>query len=88
MPGCSSTSRWAASAGRRRTSTSAREILKTRASLDELLAQHTGQPLARVKNDTERDYFMSAAEAKAYGLVDEVIINQQSLQGGPLASLG
>jgi ATP-dependent Clp protease protease subunit len=51
----------------------AREILKTRDLLNRLLADHTGQPLDRIKNDTERDYFMSGQEAKDYGLVDEVL---------------
>jgi ATP-dependent Clp protease protease subunit len=51
----------------------AREVLRARAELNELLARHTGQPLDRVRLDTERDYFMSASEARAYGLVDQVI---------------
>ena len=51
----------------------AREILRTRDNLNQLLVQHTGQSIERIKNDTERDYFMSPAEAKEYGLVDEVI---------------
>jgi ATP-dependent Clp protease protease subunit len=51
----------------------AREILRTRDNLNELLVKHTGQPMERIKHDTERDYFMSPAEAKEYGLVDEVI---------------
>lgn len=51
----------------------AREILRTRDTLNNLLAGHTGQPLDRIKNDTERDYFMSGVEAKQYGLIDEVI---------------
>ncbi|MDX2022771.1 MAG: ATP-dependent Clp endopeptidase proteolytic subunit ClpP [Deltaproteobacteria bacterium] len=51
----------------------AREILRTRDTLNNLLAGHTGQPLDRIKNDTERDYFMSGIEAKEYGLIDEVI---------------
>ena len=51
----------------------AREILKTREEINELLASHTGQDLARVSDDTERDYWMSAAEAQAYGVVDEVL---------------
>ena len=51
----------------------AREILKTREEINELLAGHTGQELARVSDDTERDYWMSAAEAKDYGVVDEVL---------------
>lgn len=51
----------------------AREILKIRERLNEILAKHTGQPLEKIANDTERDYFMSAEEAKRYGLIDEVI---------------
>ncbi len=51
----------------------AKEILYHKQRLNELLAQHTGQPLERIEQDTERDFFMSAAEAKDYGLVDQVI---------------
>ena len=51
----------------------AREILKTREQLNKILAENTGQPLDRIENDTERDYYLSAAEAKDYGLVDQVI---------------
>jgi ATP-dependent Clp protease protease subunit len=51
----------------------AREILKTRQEINELLADHTGQDLERVSDDTERDYWMSAKEAKDYGVVDEVL---------------
>lgn len=51
----------------------AREILYHKRTLNELLAQHTGQPLERIEADTERDFFMSAEEAKAYGLIDQVI---------------
>jgi ATP-dependent Clp protease protease subunit len=51
----------------------AREILDLRVKLDEILADNTGQPLERVAKDTERDYFMSAPEAKEYGVVDRVI---------------
>lgn len=58
----------------------AREILRTRDNLNQLLVKHTGQPLDRIKNDTERDYFMSAAEAKEYGIVDEVIVNKAQSQ--------
>lgn len=49
------------------------QILKTRALLDEILAKHAGQPVERVRRDTERDCFMSAAEAQEYGLIDRVI---------------
>ena len=51
----------------------AEHILKTRQKLNEILAQNTGQSLERIEIDTERDNFMSAKEAKEYGLVDEVI---------------
>ncbi len=51
----------------------ARRILKTKETLNEILSERTGQPLDKIKVDVERDYFMSAEEAKEYGLVDEVI---------------
>jgi ATP-dependent Clp protease, protease subunit len=51
----------------------AREILKLRESLNAILAERTGQSLDKIKNDSERDYFMSAAEAQVYGLIDKVI---------------
>lgn len=51
----------------------AKEILYHKRKLNELLAVHTGQPLDRIEADTERDFFMSAAEAKEYGLIDQVI---------------
>ena len=51
----------------------AREILKLRQKLNEILAYHTGQDLEKIQADTERDYFMSGAEAFEYGLVDEII---------------
>jgi ATP-dependent Clp protease protease subunit len=52
----------------------AKEILKARDRINEILAQHTKQPLEKIQKDTDRDYFMSAQEAKDYGLVDEVIV--------------
>jgi len=51
----------------------AKEILTLRDRIYDILVEHTGQPLEKIKKDTDRDYFMSAAEAKEYGLVDEVI---------------
>jgi len=51
----------------------AREVINMRARLDEILAHHTGQPVEKVHQDTDRDYFMSAAEAKEYGIIDDVI---------------
>jgi ATP-dependent Clp protease protease subunit len=52
----------------------AKEILKMRDTINEILAAHTGQPLEKIQKDTDRDYFMSASEAKEYGLIDEVVI--------------
>lgn len=54
----------------------AREILYHKRKLNELLAHHTGQSLEKIEADTERDFFMSADEAKSYGLVDQVISRQ------------
>ncbi|BAZ00201.1 ATP-dependent Clp protease proteolytic subunit ClpP [Tolypothrix tenuis PCC 7101] len=54
----------------------AREILYIKGKLNQLMAQHTGQPLERIEADTERDFFMSAEEAKNYGLIDQVISRQ------------
>lgn len=51
----------------------AREILRTRARLNEILAQHTRQPIEQVEKDTDRDFWMAPEEARAYGIVDEVI---------------
>jgi ATP-dependent Clp protease protease subunit len=51
----------------------AREILRTRELLNSILAKHTGQPIERVQQDTERDYFMTPEQAKAYGLIDDII---------------
>jgi len=52
----------------------AREILNARATLNELYARHTGQSVDRIEHDTERDNFMSAGQAKEYGLIDEVLV--------------
>ena len=57
----------------------AREILKIRERFNEIMAKHTGQPLEKIAQDTERDYFMSAEEAKRYGLIDEVITRPPKL---------
>ena len=54
----------------------AKWLLKTKDKLNKLLAENSGQPLEKIQMDTERDNFMSAEEAKEYGLVDEVIINK------------
>ena len=52
----------------------ARRILKMRDKLNRILAERTGQPLERIEKDTDRDYFMSAEEAQAYGIIDKVIV--------------
>ena len=54
----------------------AQEILKTREQLNEVLAQHTGQPLDRIAQDTDRDFYMSDEESKEYGLVDELLTKE------------
>ena len=63
----------------------AKEILRMRALLDELLAHHTGQPLERVKRDTDRDFIMSAEESREYGIVDDVI-RRRTLAEVPVAA--
>jgi ATP-dependent Clp protease protease subunit len=55
----------------------AKEILRMRDLLDEMVAHHTGQSIEKVKNDTDRDFIMSADEAKDYGIVDEVITTRE-----------
>jgi ATP-dependent Clp protease protease subunit len=57
----------------------AREILRIREHLNEIMAKHTGQSIEKIAHDTERDYFMSGAEAKKYGLIDEVITRPPKL---------
>jgi ATP-dependent Clp protease protease subunit len=51
----------------------AREILKMKDTLNQIISRHTAQPLEKIRTDTDRDFFMSAQEAKAYGIVDDVI---------------
>jgi ATP-dependent Clp protease protease subunit len=55
----------------------AREILKMKDTLNQILTNHTGQPFDKVRADTERDFFMSGEDAKSYGIVDEVITKKQ-----------
>jgi ATP-dependent Clp protease, protease subunit len=57
----------------------AREALRLKSKLNEILARHTGQPLERIEKDTERDYFMGPGEAKEYGLIDDVIVHRHRL---------
>ncbi|WP_456455801.1 ATP-dependent Clp endopeptidase proteolytic subunit ClpP [Thermovibrio sp.] len=56
----------------------AKEILRLKRMLNEILAKHTGKPVEKVEQDTERDYFMSAQEAKEYGLIDKVLERRKS----------
>ncbi len=57
----------------------AKEILRMKESLNQILVQHTGKTMDSIQRDTDRDYFMSAQEAKAYGIIDHVIANRQDL---------
>jgi len=65
----------------------AREILKMKETLNRILAEHTGQPLEKIQTDTERDFFMSGEEAKAYGIVDDVIRSIKKIKESELASV-
>ena len=55
----------------------AREILKVRETLNQILSEHTNQPIKKIREDTERDYFMTAEEAKKYGIVDKIITTRE-----------
>lgn len=59
----------------------ARHILKTKARLNEILSEQTGQPIEVIERDTDRDNFMSAEDAKEYGLIDKIIKNTKNLKG-------
>jgi ATP-dependent Clp protease protease subunit len=61
----------------------AKEILRMREELNRIIAKHTGQPLSRIAADTERDFFMSAEQAKTYGIIDTVV-EKRSLPARPL----
>jgi ATP-dependent Clp protease protease subunit len=56
----------------------AKEILRMREKLNEILANHTGQPLEKIQRDTDRDFFMSGEEAKEYGIIDKVIVERET----------
>ncbi len=60
----------------------AREILRLKEDLNKILAELTGQPLEKVMNDTERDYFMTSYQAKDYGLIDEIVVRKSAASGG------
>ena len=61
----------------------AKEILYLKKKLNQHLANHTGQPLEKIEEDTERDFFMSAEESKEYGLIDQVIVRRPSASNPP-----
>lgn len=61
----------------------AREMLRLKAALNEILAKHTDQPVSRIEKDTERDYFMSPGEAKDYGLIDEIFVHKKASDKKP-----
>ena len=56
----------------------AREILRMKAKLNEIIVKYTGQPLERIEKDTDRDYFMGPVEAKQYGIIDEVVVQKKA----------
>ncbi|MBX4200579.1 ATP-dependent Clp protease proteolytic subunit [Candidatus Parcubacteria bacterium] len=58
----------------------ARQIIKIKGSLNQILSKHTGQPLSVIERDTDRDFYMTAKEAKDYGLIDEVIGTSKNLK--------
>ncbi|MCA1596696.1 MAG: ATP-dependent Clp protease proteolytic subunit [Chloroflexi bacterium] len=60
----------------------AREMLRTKKELNEILTFHTGQPIERIEKDTDRDYFMAPQEAKDYGLIDEIITSKKRPAAG------
>lgn len=59
----------------------AKEILRLKDDLNQILTRHTGQPLSKIQADSDRDFFMNSQEAKAYGLIDEVIVNLKKIEG-------
>ncbi len=61
----------------------AKEALRLKKRLDEILARHTRQPLERIEKDTDRDYFMGPTEAKEYGIIDEVIVHKKVTEKKP-----
>jgi len=65
----------------------ANEILRLKATLEQVLSRHTGQDVERISRDTDRDYVMTAAEAKEYGIIDEVIESRSGALGGPVTAI-
>lgn len=64
----------------------AREIIYLRAKMNELMSKHTGRPLEQIERDVDRDRFMSAEEAKSYGLIDHVVTNRDEVETPPLVA--
>jgi ATP-dependent Clp protease protease subunit len=62
------------------------EIIKTRGVLNDILARHTGQPIERIAKDTDRDYYMSAEDAKTYGVVDDILTRPPAMGEGEAES--
>ncbi|HEX9992415.1 MAG TPA: ATP-dependent Clp protease proteolytic subunit [Acidimicrobiales bacterium] len=65
----------------------AKEILRMRTLLEQILSEHTSQPVERIHKDTDRDFVMSAAEARDYGIIDEVITAREIAATGPIAAI-
>jgi ATP-dependent Clp protease protease subunit len=65
----------------------AKEILRMRTLLEEIVSEHTGQPIQRIHDDTDRDFVMSAAEAKEYGIIDDVISSREIPEQGPISAV-
>jgi ATP-dependent Clp protease protease subunit len=65
----------------------AKEIIRMRELLDEIMAHHTGQPVEKVAHDTDRDFIMSAPEAKEYGIVDDILTNRERASGATAAGV-
>ncbi len=61
----------------------AKEILRLKTRLNEILSRHTKQPIERIEKDTDRDYFMGPGEAKEYGIIDEVIVHKKAGEKKP-----
>ena len=57
----------------------AKEMLRMKNQVNEILSKHTGQTIKKIESDTDRDYFMTADEAKKYGLIDKIITRQQAI---------
>jgi len=66
----------------------AKEMAYTRETLERIMARHTGQPVEKITRDMERNYYMSAEEAKAYGIIDEVIVGAKAAELMSLAGAG